>query len=314
MSNNLLKKYKEEWIIYLNDVRSLSKHTVKAYKDDFDIYCTFFNAHLGEKFTFEHFKNLSITDIRSFIASRQKDGLNPRSTARLLASIKSFTRYLIKQEIITDHPILNFKMGRMQKRFPKPLTESEAIDLVNQINNLSSEAWIGARNKALMMILYSTGLRISEALSIESKDINRDFIMIKGKGNKFRQVPLIEDVKNSIMDYQRQLPFTKMNSNESKDGIDYLFRGVKGGQMSCGVAQNLLRTYRRTYGLPETATPHSLRHSCATHLLESSSDLRSIQELLGHASLSSTQLYTDIQQNKIRNIFKNAHPRNSKKE
>lgn len=301
---------KKNWLLYLTSVRRLAPHSINAYSDDFDHWAYFFTNYYGALFTIERFNAMTITDIRSWVSERQKSSLSIRSTARTLAAIKNFVRFLIQENIFNTHLLLDFRLGRITKQLPRPITSTQALELIDSISDLSHEPWIGARDKALVMLLYSTGIRISEALSLTTHSLNRDFIIIYGKGSKIRHVPLMDTVKTAIEIYLELSPYAKTVDQCSH----YIFKSARGKQMSANSAQKKMRDYRHLYGLPSTTTPHALRHSCATHLVESSADLRSIQDLLGHASLSSTQLYTDVAQKHIHTIFKRSHPRQKKQE
>lgn len=298
-----------KWLETQTYVRKLSAHTLKAYETDFKIFQNFFNDYFGEPFTFDHFQTLTITDLRAFVANRHHQKITPRSTARCLAALRSFAKYLIQEKLIEDHPLLAFKLGKIHKKMPRPLSIDQVLSLIHNVKDgdevitkTAQPQWIGLRNQALMMLLYSVGLRISEALNLKRTDFDRSFLMITGKRNKMRQVPLLDNVRDAIFTYLAQCPY----SIEEKDPI---FKTIRGKNMQQAAAQLILRQYRRFYGLPETVTPHALRHTCATHLLEGNADLRSIQELLGHATLSTTQLYTDVAEQRIKESFKKAHPR-----
>lgn len=308
MLSDSLLLLKKQWLVYLTSVRRLAVNSVHAYSDDFDSWAAFFTRYYGGAFVSDQFKAMTVSDVRAWAAERQKNDFNLRSTARVLAAMKNFTRFLIQENVCEDHVLLNFRLGRIAKKLPRPLTHDQALDMVDHIDSLAKEAWLGARDQALLALLYSAGLRISEALALTTESIKRDFLVVLGKGNKIRHVPLMRHVKVSIDKYLALSPYVDSRIGE----LNYLFRGERGGQMSPSIAQKLFREYRRTFGLPETATPHAMRHSCATHLVESSTDLRAIQELLGHASLSSTQLYTDVAQKHVHDVFKRAHPRGNK--
>lgn len=310
MLSDSLLLYKKKWLIYLTSVRRLATNSTNAYHDDFDNWAAFFTVYYGSALTLDQFTIMTVSDIRAWAAERQKQTFNVRSTARVLAAMKNFTRFLIQENMCEDHVLLSFRLGRIAKKLPRPLTHEQALDMVDNIDSLAKESWLGARDQALLALLYSAGLRISEALALTTDSIKRDFLVVLGKGNKVRHVPLMAHVKTSIDAYLALSPYVGVGTG----GQDYLFRGARGGQMSPSIAQQRFREYRRTFGLPETATPHAMRHSCATHLVESSADLRAIQELLGHASLSSTQLYTDVAQKHVHDVFKRTHPRGVKKE
>ena len=309
MLSDSLLLYKKKWLVYLTSVRRLALNSTNAYHDDFASCTAFFAAYYGCALTLDQFKTMTVSDIRAWAAERQKQTFNVRSTARVLAAMKNFTRFLIQENVCEDHVLLSFRLGRIAKKLPRPLTHSQALDMVDNIDSLAKESWLGARDQALLALLYSAGLRISEALALTTDSMKRDFLVVLGKGNKVRHVPLMAHVKAFIDAYLALSPY----AGREAGGQDYLFRGARGGQMSPSIAQQRFREYRHTFGLPETATPHAMRHSCATHLVESSADLRAIQELLGHASLSSTQLYTDVAQKHVHDVFKRTHPRGGKK-
>lgn len=307
MIDPLLLTHKKNWLLYLRSVRRLATHSINAYSDDFDQWVRFFTEYYNESLTIKRFEAILITDIRAWASERQKSNLNIRSTARALAAIKNFVRFSIQENVFISHILLDFRLGRITKQLPRPITATQAVELINSISSFSNEPWVGARDEALITLLYSTGLRISEALSLTINSIKRDFLIVLGKGGKTRHVPLMQNVKAAIDAYLVLSPYTHGKNNDND--LNYVFRGTRGGQMSPSIVQKKLRDYRHMYGLPHTTTPHSLRHSCATHLVESSADLRAIQDLLGHASLSSTQLYTDVAQKHIHAIFKRTHPR-----
>lgn len=293
----------QQWLLYLKSGQAVSSHTLAAYQQDWQQFATFFQNHLGQPLTLEILKSLTITDLRAWLADRHHQNFHNRSTARSLSGVKSFFTYLQQENLLENHPLLALKSPRLKKTLPRPLSVQQIMDLLDHIHQVSDKAWVGQRDRSLFMLLYSAGLRISEALGLNYKDLSSgDYLIIHGKGEKFRKVPYLEKVKNELQQYCQLCPFAFTEETP-------LFLGVKGKRLATGIADQQMRTYRHLVGLPEWATPHALRHSCATHLMESSSDLRGIQELLGHASLSTTQIYTDINQDYLMKAYKNARPR-----
>ncbi len=287
------------WQDYLNHQRRLSLHTLSAYQNDISHFLTFMSKHLGASVGIEVLEGLSLQDCRAWLASRYED-YNARSNARALASVKNFWRYLLKQEKLTNAVIFSIKAPKVKKTLPRPLTHEQAEFLAETIDTMANQAWVGLRDKALVVLLYSTGMRISEALSLNQGDI-LDVLTIRGKGNKERQIPLLNEACVVIDEYLNVCPF--------KGKVVPLFLGVRGKRLQSSEANRVLRTFRRLYNLPETLTPHALRHTCASHLMNASGDLRGIQTLLGHASLSSTQVYTDLDTAKLLEVYQKAHPR-----
>jgi integrase/recombinase XerC len=296
---------KNQWLKYLRSVRLLSAHTLTAYTHDFDTWDLFFRQHFNCKQTLKMFTHISRADIRAWVTHLRGQDVHVRTIARCVAALKNFTRYLIHERIFDDHPFLHFRLGAVKKRLPRALSRAHAFDVCDNIASLAKEDWIGARDESLVYLLYTTGLRISEALSIKVRDIEQSFLPICGKRNKQRHVPLLDITKERLRRYIRLCPF-------SFTADDLVFRGVRGGTWHASGAALTIRHYRRFAGLPETLTPHAFRHSCATHLVEASSDLRSIQELLGHAQLSSTQIYTDVAHTHVLSVYQKAHPRAKK--
>ena len=198
----------------------------------------------------------------------------------------------------------SIRAPRVKVGLPRPLSVIQAKSLVDDIEDMNDEPWIGARNRALFTLIYSCGLRLGEALSLSRKQapLETDTLLIQGKGKRERMVPILPIMNQTLQEYLRLCPYVM-----GPDGP--LFLGAKGGRLHAGIAQKTMRDYRRAIGLPETATPHSLRHSCATHLMNASGDLRGIQELLGHASLSTTQVYTDVDTARLMKVYQSAHPR-----
>ncbi|MCX7338799.1 MAG: tyrosine recombinase XerC [Alphaproteobacteria bacterium] len=297
----------DDWLLYLRSGCLSSGHTLAAYQQDIRQFLLFFTNYLGEELTVARATSLTLQDIRAWLADRQYQSYNRRSTARSLSAVKNFYHYLQKQKILEDHPIFGVKPPRLQKTLPRPLSVDQALDLVDTIGCISKTPWIGQRDKSLFMLIYSAGLRISEALSLNCCDVRaEEYLTIEGKGGKFRKVPFLSVVKTQLFAYLEIMPFDQTTKTAP------LFCGARGKRLSSTVAEVQMRRYRNLMGLPESATPHALRHSCASHLMGASGDLRSIQELLGHVSLSTTQIYTDINQDYLMKSYQSSHPRSGK--
>ena len=278
--------------------RRASWHTVHAYFSDLKLFTAFMAHHQGDFFSLKSFETLSFVDLRAFLASRMREHSSKRTNARLLSSLKSFVRYLRMQGYQVSPAFEAISTPRLDKRLPRPLSKVQSLSLIDR----KSETWTDLRDQALFMLLYGCGLRISEALNLNGRDWTISSLLIKGKGGKERRLPLLTSVSEKVEQYLKASPYPLAQDTP-------LFRGARGGRLNPSIVEKTLRDLRLELGLPETATPHALRHSFATHLLEGGGDLRHIQELLGHASLSSTQIYTDLTQDKIYESYKDAHPR-----
>lgn len=295
-----------DWVNWLRLTKRFSPHTLIAYERDFREFLTFISEYKAESLSEQALIELKITDFRSWLAFRKRHGFSPRSTARALSVVRNFYNYLGRQTGKACVALAIVQSSRVTPGLPHPLNESQALTLMEDIGAFAAEPWIGLRNKALFILLYATGIRISEALNLTAGCLPlKDRLVILGKGKKQRIVPIIPQVVNAIGEYVNACPFP------IKSGTS-LFLGAKGGKLNASIAQKALRQYRRTIGLPEYVTPHALRHSCATHLMEQTKDLRAIQELLGHASLSTTQIYTNINQQQLMQVYNTAHPRGKK--
>lgn len=300
-----LRQAQENWLDELDRERRLSRSTLVAYNRDLDQFLSFLTLHMGEAADLDHFDNLRPTDVRSFMASQRKNGKGSRSLARVMAGVRSFVRFLERQGKASIAPFEAIQNPKFGKSLPKPLTVDKAMDLVNPQQSFAEKEWIIARDSAVMLLLYASGLRISEALAITVKTAplpGRDALTITGKGGKQRRLPILPVIQDAIDHYLTLCPF-------ELEPDDHLFRGVKGGPLNPRIIQKTIERMRGSLGLPDSATPHALRHSFATHLLANGGDLRTIQELLGHSSLSTTQAYTDVDMTDLMNIYTQAHPR-----
>lgn len=298
-----LYKHLQDWHGYLRTERNVSRHTLRAYIGDVSHFLKFLNGHLGKPVSLNDLSEAGIRDFRAWMSKKAMEGTANSSRARSLSGIKNFLGWLDKQGVMHNASLGIIRSPKLPHKIPRPLHEVQARDLLQSASALAKEDWIGLRDRALFTLLYGCGLRIDEALSLNMGDLPRDgFIRVTGKGRKERQVPVIEIVERHLKDYLDACPFPSEDSRA-------IFLGVKGERLNQGVAQKAMRQLRSVLGLPENATPHALRHSFATHLLQNGANLREIQELLGHASLSTTQRYTEINAEELLKIYKAAHPR-----
>ncbi len=296
-----LAKLARDWEHWLTDVKRASNHTVVSYQHDLGQFLGFLSQHQGGKVTLKELEKLAPRDIRSWLASRLSE-YEATSTARALSTIKSFFRWLEKQGKLKNEAVFHIKSPKIKKPLPKALAEEQSAAALANIGSQHKEEWLNKRDLALLTLIYGCGLRISEALSLRPTDAQGESLVITGKGNKQRVVPVLPIVREAIADYVKSCPYTLETSSP-------LFLGKRGKALDPAIFQRELRLLRRAIGLPESATPHAFRHSFATHLLSAGGDLRSIQELLGHASLSTTQRYTHVDTKRLLASYKGAHPR-----
>ncbi len=294
------------WLRYLAGERRASRHTVEGYGRDLAAFLAFLTDHFGARPGAAELKALQPADLRAYLAKRRRDGLESRSLLRALAAVRNFLRFLEKKGLARTDVFGAVRPPKRPHSLPKALAVADARDIVDpeQRAGEAREPWIIARDAAVLALLYGAGLRISEALSIGSNEAPvgaADRVTILGKGGKSRTVPVIAPVRAAIEAYLALCPY------DLADGP--LFLGARGGQLSPRIIQLAVQRLRGALGLPESATPHALRHSFATHLLGRGGDLRTIQELLGHASLSTTQIYTAIDKARLLDAYKSAHPR-----
>jgi len=296
------------WLAYLSAERRMSPKTVEAYERDVRQFLIFLCGHLGSRVTLSALSRLKPLDVRAFMASRRADGVSSRSLMRALAGARSFARFLERNGKGRVGALSAVRTPKLAKTLPKPL----AIPAAKRITDTDlrageeREPWILARDAAVLASLYGSGLRISEALALKRNDIpapgEGDVITVTGKGNKARMVPVLAQVARLAAEYVALCPYELPAEGP-------LFVGARGGPLSPRVVQLAMARLRGALGLPETATPHALRHSFATHLLARGGDLRAIQELLGHASLSTTQIYTAVDTERLLEVYRSTHPR-----
>lgn len=298
-----LQKHLHDWQTYLQTEKNVSRHTLRAYAGDITHFLKFLNGHLGKPTAITDLSDAGIRDFRAWMSKKAMDGTSNASRARSLSGLKNFLSWLDKQGVMHNASIEGIRSPKLPHKVPRPLHEENAIKVLEAAGLMAKEDWLGQRDCALFTLLYGCGLRIDEALSLNLSDMPRDgYLRVVGKGRKERQVPVIEIVERTLKNYLETCPFPAENDRP-------IFIGVKGERLNQGVAQKAMRNLRTNLGLPENATPHALRHSFATHLLQNGANLREIQELLGHASLSTTQRYTEINADELIKIYKNAHPR-----
>ncbi len=295
---------RREWLESLASERRLSENTLDAYERDSRQFLTFLTTHLGGPARIADIHTLRPADLRAFLASRRREGSGARSLGRHLAGLRSFLRYLERKGLVNAAAAGAIRAPKQPKSLPKPLTDRQALNLVTTGAQLQEEPWIAARDAAVLTLLYGCGLRISEALGLKPHDLTpgATTLRITGKGGKTRLVPLLLIVFDAVEAYRKLCPY-------HLEAEKPLFRGARGGPLQPAIVQREMQKLRSAFGLPETATPHALRHSFATHLLAGGGDLRTIQELLGHASLSTTQVYTGVDSSRLLDVYDRAHPR-----
>jgi integrase/recombinase XerC len=300
------------WLASLAKERRLSAKTVEAYARDLRQFLAFLTHHLGEPPSVEGILGLKPLDVRAFLAARRMGSVGSRSLMRQLAALRSFARHLEREGHGTASAFAAIRTPKVDKNLPRPLSASSAV-AVTEAETRSGEnrkAWILARDAAVLSLLYGAGLRISEALGLQRRDApvdGVDTITVTGKGGKMRSVPVISAIQRAVEEYLQLCPYAVPPEGP-------LFVGARGGPLSPRIIQLAVEELRGALGLPDSATPHALRHSFATHLLAKGGDLRGIQELLGHASLSTTQLYTKVDAARLMDAFDAAHPRARVKE
>ena len=298
-----ITKIKELWLDFLKSERRVSINTLENYNRDITFFINYLTKdedikNINAKFL----NNISITTFRSFLAHLTRQNKSNVSIARNVSSLKNFFKFMQQNEIANNQAIQILHSPKIPKKLSKSVASVDIIKLLDSFNILIKEKWIAKREIALFTLIYVCGLRISEALNLNISDIsNTTTLKITGKGNKQRLVPILDIIKEKIDDYLKIAPFDfKPNSP--------IFRGAKGARLTARVAERNIAMARDYLGLPQTTTPHSLRHSFATHLLANGTDLRTIQELLGHSSLSTTQLYTKVDMGQIIESYNSAHP------
>jgi integrase/recombinase XerC len=293
---------RKSWLQMLAHERRASPHTLRAYGDDVATFLGFQAGHLGGTVDEKALAKLAPADIRAFITARRNEGLGAGGVQRALAAVRSFYKFLAKEGILENAAARSIRTPRVRRALPRPLSVVDAQRAIDEAGGHEVE-WLGARDAGLLTLLYGAGLRISEALGLKRGDVPLgETLTVVGKGRKERSVPVLPLLRTALDDYAAKIPFTGAPSTP-------LFLSRRGKPMSAREAQALMQTLRGRLGLGERATPHALRHSFATHILQGGGDLRSVQELLGHASLSTTQIYTAIDTRQLLETYSKAHPR-----
>jgi len=287
------------WQRHLALERRRSAHTVRAYVASAERLLRFLSVHYGALPSENQLAELPATDLRAYLAHRRNEGLGNASTARELSAIRAFLKFIGGEEGMVP----TLRGPRVNKGVPRPVSPDDVMALAEDVSENAAEPWIAARDWAVLLLLYGAGLRISEALSLTGSDVPAgETIRVTGKRNKTRMVPLLPQLREALAEYAALCPY-----GTAKD--EPLFRGARGGPLDPAIIRKAVREARRRLMLPERTSPHALRHSFATHLLGRGADLRSLQELLGHASLSSTQVYTQVDAAHLLDVYRNAHPR-----
>nr|WP_245884324.1 tyrosine recombinase XerC [Hartmannibacter diazotrophicus] len=293
------------WLDGLAGVRRLSPKTREAYERDLRQFASFLTSHLGAPPSPKDIADLRPADFRAFLARRRAEGAGATTLSRIMAGVRSFIRHLEREGLASSAAASAARTPKKPHRLPRPLAASDALRVVDADEQPAEEAWVAARDAAVLMLLYGAGLRIGEAVGLNRSDcppVSGGAMRVTGKGGKTRIVPVLPTVGRAIADYLALCPYALAPEGP-------LFVGVKGGRLSARIIQLTMERLRGALGLPEGATPHALRHSFATHLLAGGGDLRTIQELLGHASLSTTQVYTGVDTSRLLDAYEKAHPR-----
>ncbi len=292
-----------KWLIWLRVEKNVSRHTLRAYGSDMTQFLLFLTEHKGRAPSVGDVSGAAISDFRAWLSRKAMNGNSASSRARSLSGLKNFLRWMDRQDIAHNPAIAGIRAPKLPRKIARPLLEAQAFTL---LDSSDADDWNSLRDKALFTMLYGCGLRIDEALSLDINDLPRaGFLRVTGKGRKEREVPVLKEVMIALEAYRAACPYPETPERP-------LFMSARGKRLNQGVAQRAMRNLRRLLSLPESATPHALRHSFATHLLQNGANLREIQDLLGHASLSTTQRYTDINAQELMKVYKKAHPRASK--
>lgn len=297
----------DSWCAWLRSERRLAGRTETAYRRDLADFIRFIAGHEGGEVALTTLAQLRLPDLRAWLAWRHGEGFARTSTARAVAAVRSFFRFVDRRHAIHNPALKAMRTPRLPHRVPRPLAPEEVPVLIAGTRTEARLPWLGLRDTALLLLLYGAGLRIGEALALDRRDVGMDpralrMLRVRGKGDKERLVPILPVIGEALSAYLAACPIPPLPDEP-------LFKGARGGRLHAAVVQKMVRQLRQLLGLPETATPHALRHSFATHLLGNGADLRAIQELLGHASLSTTQGYTEIDARRLMMLYAKAHPR-----
>jgi len=299
-----LRAQLEGWLDGLAHRKAFSKHTVTAYTIDIRHFLAFVNRHAGAEVTVAILKAMSLRDFRSWLAARHAENFTMTSTARALSVVRGFFRHLEQQNVLENPAVHHLRTPKLPKSLPKAMSEDQAMASLEQIGMDHKQEWVQMRDVALLTLIYGCGLRIGEALALTPSQLPEGAasLTLTGKGNKQRMVPILPQVHDAIAAYKRACPYALSAKKP-------LFKGARGKPLQPAIFQKEIRHLRASLGLPDSATPHAFRHSFATHLLAGGGDLRTIQELLGHADLSTTQRYTKVDHERLLSAYSKAHPR-----
>lgn len=296
----------EAWLAWLRHERRLAPASLGAYRTDAAAFVSFLSGHTGGAVSVARLAALEIADFRAWLAARHAADYARTSTGRALAAVRSLFHFLDRRLAVHNPAVRLLRAPRIGKRVPRPIAAEQVLELTDDAT-AGPDVAVAARDRALLLLLYGAGLRIGEAIALDRRDLGPDprrlvSLRVRGKGQRERQVPILPAIAGAIGDYLQTWPMPPTSDEP-------LFKGVRGRRLQAGAIRKRVRLARVGLGLPETATPHALRHSFATHLLSSGADLRSIQELLGHASLSTTQVYTSVDSVRLLSLYARAHPR-----
>ncbi|WP_299782305.1 tyrosine recombinase XerC [uncultured Roseobacter sp.] len=293
----------ETWLSHQRALKGAAPNTVTAYQGDVVEFLAFITEHKGERQGLAALARITVTDMRAWMAQARGNGIAARSLARKLSAVKAFYRWLAEREGFEPTAVLSVRAPKFQKKLPRPLAEDAARNLIDAIELQSEKPWVAARDVAVVTLLWGCGLRISEALGLTGAEAPLpDVLRILGKGGKERVVPVVPAARTALDAYLKLCPYPLEPDQP-------LFRAIRGGPLGAGAIQKVMARARMQLGLPASATPHAMRHSFATHLLDAGGDLRAIQELLGHASLSTTQAYTAVDTARLMEVYDRAHPK-----
>lgn len=293
----------QHWLETQKSLKGASENTIKAYNADTVDFIAFMTSYKSESQGLAALSRITTRDMRAWMAATRGTDVGARSLARKLSSVKSFYRWLAEREGFEPTAVLTIRAPKFQKKLPRPLAVDAAKAMIETVEYQTSHTWVAARDSAVLTLLYGCGLRISEALGLTGADVPLpDSLRIRGKGGKERVVPVLPAAREAVQAYLKLCP-------HALESTSPLFRGIRGGALNSRAVQQVMAKARMQLGLPATATPHAMRHSFATHLLSAGGDLRSIQELLGHSSLSTTQAYTAVDTARLMEVYDRAHPK-----
>ena len=302
---NKIQNFIDEWLIWIKYEKRLSDNTIKSYESDLKSFFNFFNTYANSSLSISIVEKIDKKTVRAFFFKNIEKGINQRSNARYLSSLKSFITFLYRKKHIKFSKVLSINSPKFLTSLPRPLSTSQVEKIILSLKD-DKELWIIKRNLSIILLMWGFGLRINEVLNLKVSDLKANsFISILGKGQKNRLIPVFSEILNFLNDLLESMPFENKPEN-------FIFMGERGKKLHPSIIQKIIKNLRSKLSLPDNATPHSLRHSFATQLLENYVDLRSIQKILGHESLSTTQKYTSVSVKKIEEVIKNFHPRSKR--